>query len=349
MRDQSLIRSLLNCLLALPSMTPFQSVYSWNPHLQLDFVVQHRQKKFDLVHVEHLRGSKYARNIRAMFPNLPVVWDSVDCISHLFAQTSDHSRSFSGKIMSVLELDRTRGAEAELVNLFDHVLITSQIDKEALLQLAPPSNTVKPISVLPNGVDLEYFKRTTEKPRDTQTIVFSGKMSYHANVSMVDYLVREIMPTVWEKYPALKLIIVGKDPPRRIWELTRNPLVEVTGTVDDIRPYLWAATVAVVPLVYGAGIQNKILEAMACETPVVTTSQAFSSLFATPGVHALVGDSANDFSAAIISLIENPSLQRKLGLSGYAYVTAYHDWNKMASELFALYQHVISTEGQEQP
>ncbi|MCI0552134.1 MAG: glycosyltransferase [Anaerolineae bacterium] len=337
-REQPLWRSMMNCTFALPTKTPLQSVFSWNPRLQADFADRQRREKFDLVHVEHLRGSKFGRVVKSTFPDLPIVWDSVDCISHLFSQTISRSRSLAGKLMSALELNRTRRAEGELIRLFDHVLITSQTDKEALLRLAPPGNTSAPISVIPNGVDLQYFRRSSDKPRDSQTIVFIGKMSYHANISMVDYLVGEIMPKVWANRPTVKLTIVGKDPPPKIKNLAQNPLVKVTGTVDDIRPYLWSATAAVVPLVYGAGIQNKILEAMASTTPVVTTSAALSSLLAASGDGALVADTADDFSNTILRLIENPVLQQELGEAGYAYVKKYHDWNIVVTELAAIYK-----------
>lgn len=340
-RDQPLWRSMLNCMVSLPSRTPLQSVFSWNPRLQTDLANRQRRETFDLVHVEHLRGSNYGRVAKSMFPHLPVVWDSVDCISHLFAQTSAQSRSLAGKLMSALELKRTQKTEGELVGLFDHVLITSQVDRDELLRLAPPGKKAAPVSILPNGVDLDYFRRNTDQPRDAETVVFSGKMSYHANISMVDYLIKEIMPKVWAKRPTVKLIIVGKDPPRKIRALTQNPLVEVTGTVADIRIYLWTATVAVVPLVYGAGIQNKILEAMAGETPVITTSAVFSSLRGTPGVDALIANNAEEFSTAILQLLENQKLQYDVGRAGFNYVNTYHDWRKMATELAAIYKHVI--------
>jgi glycosyltransferase involved in cell wall biosynthesis len=113
--------------------------------------------------------------------------------------------------------------------------------------------------------------------------------------------------------------------------------------VEDIRPYLWKATLAVVPLVYGAGIQNKILEAMAGETPVITTSSALSSLRAIAGTDALVADTAEDFCAAILRLIENPTLQREVGRAGFTYVKNYHDWKMLVAQLIAIYAQVIAS------
>lgn len=340
--NQPLWRSMMNCFVALPTKTPLQSVFSWNPHLQADFTRRARREKFDLVHVEHLRGSKYGLLIHTMFPDTPIVWDSVDCISHLFAQTSRHSRSLGGKLVSLFELKRTQQAEGRAVSLFDHILITSQTDKDALVSLAPKGNFALPVTILPNGVDIEYFRRESDEPRDAETIVFTGKMSYHANISMVDYLITEIMPKVWAKRPTARMLIVGKDPPQKVRDFAKNPLVQVTGTVDDIRPYLWTATLAVVPLVYGAGIQNKILEGMASETPVVTTSAAFSNLQGTPGVDALIADTPEEFAEAILRLIENQDLRLAVGQAGFRYVNVHHDWKQIASRLTAIYKDVIA-------
>jgi glycosyltransferase involved in cell wall biosynthesis len=188
---------------------------------------------------------------------------------------------------------------------------------------------------------MEYFRPDHEFNREPETIVFSGKMSYHANISMVDFLVCEIMPKVWVKHPCAQLVIVGKDPPAKIKNYARNPLVKVTGTVADIRPYLQHATVAAVPLVYGVGIQNKILEAMACTTPVVTNSTAMSALQAEAGRDILVANSSEEFSNELLRVIENPSLQRELGHAGFEYVKNNHDWNKIAKELMMIYTEVI--------
>jgi len=338
-------RSLLNSLVALPSRQPLQTVYSWHPGIARQLIeslgVKEPSKKFDVVHIEHLRGSRYGMFLKARFPDLPLVWDSVDSISHLFRQASSQSLSMFGKLVTRLELSRTEQAEGNLSCLFDHVLITSQTDKNAILKLVPNGKKSAPISVLPNGVDLEYFQPNPSVRREPDTIVFSGKMSYHANVSMVKYLVAEVMPKIWERRPTTRLTVVGKDPPADVKALGENPLIAITGTVDDIRPFLWKSTAAVVPLIYGAGIQNKILEAMATGTPVITTSKALASLGAKPGVDLLIGDTAEDFSLKVLDLISNPPLQKAIGEAGLQYVQRQHDWREIVSRLVDIYDQMI--------
>lgn len=334
-------RSFANSLGAVPTTRPLQSVYSWHSglasHLSGIFSGNNGQSQYDVVHVEHLRGSEYGIHLKSRFPSLRVVWDSVDCISHLFEQASGRSRSLFGKFVTRFELGRTRLAEGRLLGRFDHVLVTSSVDRDALLALTPKGIRPAPVSVLPNGVDQEYFHPNTDVQREPETLVFSGKMSYHANISMAMYLANEIMPRVWQKRPGVRLVIVGKDPSAAVRNLAYNPLVDVTGTVDDIRTYLWKATVAVVPLVYGAGIQNKILEAMATGTPVITTSNALRSLGAVSGRKIMIADSPEEFSEGVLRLIENRGLQRELGEAGCRYVRENHSWSDTARKLAGIY------------
>jgi glycosyltransferase involved in cell wall biosynthesis len=206
-------KSLLNSVLAVPVGKPLQTVYS----LQSDLVRRLRDifagngnpSAYDAIHVEHLRGSEYGRFLKSHFPSLPVVWDSVDCISYLFRQAARQSTSFFGKLVSRFELNRTEKTEADLLEIFDHVLVTSSIDRNALLDTVRDGKIPAPISVLPNGVDQDYFQPNTGVPKEPETLVFSGKMSYHANISMVKYLVNEIMPLIWRQRPTIRLLVVG--------------------------------------------------------------------------------------------------------------------------------------------
>ena len=340
--DQPVWNSMLNSATALPSRKPLQSVYSWQPAMARQIVQRASRNEFDIVHIEHLRGSRFGLHLKSRLPNMPVVWDSVDCISHLFQQAAKQSRSFFGKFMTRLELSRTRRAEGDLACRFDHVLVTAPSDRNALLKLVPAGKSPSEISVLPNGVDLEYFHPSAESQRDPETLIFSGKMSYHANISMAKYLVEEIMPLVWKFRPASRLYIVGKDPAPAIKKMARNSLITVTGTVADIRPFLWRATVSVVPLLYGAGIQNKILEAMATGTPVVTTCQALSALQAQPGKDLFASDNPDDFSQAVLQLISDQDLQRKTGDAGVKYTSDFHRWASIASQLVNIYQQLLA-------
>ena len=356
-------RPLWNCLRALPTRLPLQAMYCWSPHLKSQ--ISDIKPPVDVVHVEHLRGARYGLHAKSAIRNpqsaigspqsairnpqsaIPVVWDSVDCISLLFQQTLQMSSSLGSRLMAWLDLERTRRYEGWLVTQFDRVLVTSEVDKAALEELANPQSAIRnpqsAISVLPNGVDLTYFT-PGDQPRQPDTLVFSGKMSYHANVTAALHLINDVMPHVWAQRPDVKLWIVGKDPPREIRQSAiRNPqsAIRVTGTVPDIRPYLQQATAAVVPTPYGAGIQNKALEAMACETPVVASPQAVSALQVTDGQNVLVAADPAQFAHQVLELLENEPLRKRMGRSGREYVARHHDWQAVAERLEGIYQEAM--------
>jgi glycosyltransferase involved in cell wall biosynthesis len=342
-------RSFANCFMVLPTREPLQSAYCWQPELKenlFELTANHSdQKCFDIVHVEHLRGIRYALELKksSATQNIPVVWDSVDSITRLFDQTRAQSSRPLSRLMANFEYGRTRRLEALAPSNFDRTLVTSHADMESYLELAehrPDTNST--FSVLPNGVDLDYFHIDRSILREAATLVVSGKMSYHANISMVNYLISEIMPLVWNEKPDVKLWIVGKDPPRRIQNLAKSSLIQVTGTVPDLRPYLQRATAAVVPLVYGTGVQNKVLESMASGTPVVSTSMAIAALDVLPGRDLLVADRPEEFAKHILSLIESPELQRSLGMAGRQYVEENHRWGTIAKQLEGIYYEIIT-------
>ena len=342
-------RSFINCLLALPSSQPLQAVYSWDPSLAEDIfsLATHTNGSgtFDVVHVEHLRGARYGIDLNSRLserkPPLPIVWDSVDSISLLFRQAMVQSKSMLSRGLTRFELNRTERYESWLLDQFDRVLVTSENDKKALLSLGEQDGREAGVEVLPNGVDLGYFKPIEGIERNQKDIVLSGKMSYHANITMVVGFVQDIMPHVWEKLPDVQVWIVGKDPPPKLQALAQNSNIHVTGTVEDIRPYLQKATLSATPITYGAGIQNKVLEAMACATPVIATPQAVSALGVKAGEEILVASDANSFAENVIALLEKPERREKIGKAGRRFVERNHDWAVIAARLEDVYSQAI--------
>jgi polysaccharide biosynthesis protein PslH len=197
------------------------------------------------------------------------------------------------------------------------------------------------ITVLPNGVDLEYF-RPLNQERRRFNIVFSGKMSYHANVATALYLYQQIMPLVWQQRPEATLTIAGNKPPKSLQLLARDPRVEVTGYVADIRSYVGRAEVMLSPMVYSVGIQNKVLEAMALGTPVVVSAQAAAALGARSGRDLVVAGSAQEFAEETLRLMDAADLRISMGQFGRMYVEQYHDWRVLTGKLVDIYRQAIA-------
>ena len=334
-----LARSLGNCLRALTTGEPLQAVYAYHPGMEHRLCELLSEGDFDIVHVEHLRA---ARLLQAL-DKVPKVYDSVDCISLLFEQAVKQGAQLRSRFMAALDLARTRRYEAQLLTRFHHVVVTSQRDKDALEKLAhrylsPPAQPA-PITVVTNGVDLEYFRPQEDAgPRDDRTVVFTGKMSYHANIAAVLYFARDVLPHIWKRDPNVRFQVVGKDPPEAVQQLAADGRIEVTGTVEDLRPYLVQATAAVCPALYAVGIQNKVLEAMAMGAPVVSTPAGCAALAAEEREAVLTADGPEQLATAVLRVISDRALAKRLSAAGRRYVETHHSWDTAARELEEVYQ-----------
>ncbi len=336
-------RSMLTCLAALPTNTPLQAVYGWDKGLARRATAM--AKKADVVHVEHLRGSMYALHLQAELEEAgsktPIVWDSVDSISLLFRQAAQHAPSPARRLLTRAELRRTELHEGRIASAFDRTLVTSRIDEDALLSLCRNGSGRPHISILPNGVDMEYFHPAPDSAREPATLVISGKMSYHANASMAVSFVRDCLPEIRRRCADVRVLVVGKNPPGEVRALGRQPGVTVTGTVPDVRPFLQGATLAIAPLTYGVGIQNKILEAMACATPVAAYPKAVAALEAVDGQDLVVAEGAQALADAVVSLLADAPRRLAIGHSGRRYVEMHHNWAATVARLEEIYDEVI--------
>lgn len=331
-------QSMLNCLLALPSGQPLQAVYSWSNQLAKDIQLLLSQQNFDLVHVEHLRGVKYALMIKNHH-RIPVVWDSVDSITYLFRQAKKNHPKKLLRWFIKLELQRTEKFEKFLANQFNKLLVTSKKDQEEFIKFSPSC----PVEIVTNGVDLDYFSPIHAHERLKNVILISGKMSYHANVEMALFTITKIMPIVWQKNDDVELWVVGKDPPPLLLQYSGHPKIKITGTVPEILPYLQKSTLALAPLNYGAGVQNKVLEAMACGIPVIASPLAVSALTIVNGEQVLVGNDAQHYAQLILEVLTKPEIGKKIGEAGRAYVEKEHSWKKIGLKLENIYYESVKS------
>jgi sugar transferase (PEP-CTERM/EpsH1 system associated) len=299
--------------------------------------------EFDVVHVEHLRGIASMEQFAHM---QPLVWDAVDCISLLCKHTLVAGPSLKVRMVARLEHERTQRYEAQLLSQLRHVVVTSERDRQAMINLyrkhtgdlhRSDDALDLDVSVLPNGVDLDYFHPMPQDHRRFN-IVFSGKMSYHANVATALYLCQQIMPLIWQEIPEATLTIVGSKPPKAIQLLGRDPRIEVTGFVHDMRPYIRRAEVMLSPMVYSVGIQNKVLEAMALGTPTVVAAQVAEALEGRPGQDLLVAETASEFAQQTLRLMDDAELRATLSRCGRRYVEERHNWGMVTDRLIDLYQ-----------
>lgn len=203
--------------------------------------------------------------------DVPVVADLCDATSVRIRGRIRHSGIARAPVLWA-EYLQVRAVERRLIRDARHLLFASCRDREALMGRNTTSATI-----VPNGVDLDYWSRRSQT-RGTRTIVMTGAMDYAPNRDAASYLIGEIFPRVRRELPDARLFVVGRDAPPWLVRMGARAGAHVTGLVPDVRPYLEEASVFVAPLRFAAGIQNKLLEAMAMGVPVVTSSLAADGL-----------------------------------------------------------------------
>lgn len=335
-------RQFLRGLSAVGTRLPLQVAFGAAPQLQEAINTHLASGQFDVLHIEALRTLGALPGTLS----IPVIWDEVDCMSQAYELGARFGATPMLRIIGHTEAKRIRAFEYLQLQSFHHVLVVSERDRQALLDVAGDSSNTKSerglaeITILPNGIDRSYFQPYSGV-RQPDTLVFSGTMSFHANVAGSLTLVEQTMPRIWERRPDTRLIIVGSNPPARVRRLGDDPRIKVTGSVPDMRPYIAQSQVAVCPLPYATGIQNKILEAMALGTPVVTSSSGSAGLQAVPGQDLLVADDPEAFAASVLKLMDDQMLWNKLSERGQEYVTSYHNWDDTVEQLTSIYRHAI--------
>jgi glycosyltransferase involved in cell wall biosynthesis len=191
------------------------------------------------------------------------------------------------------------------------------------------------VRFVPNGVDVGYFDPAqaegSANPLPSKSLVFLGLMSNPNNIRAAEFLINEVAPRIAEACADARVYIVGAEPPERLQAL-RSDLVEITGRVDDIRPYLWHAAAVVLPMQSGTGIKNKLLEAWAAGCPVVATPLACQGVDARDGQNLLLGQTAVEVTNGALRLLNDRGFAAGLGDSGRETVKAL-TWVEMAKEL----------------
>jgi len=292
------------------------------------------RERFDVVHVGGLEMAGAGLPLRE---TAAVVLDEHNAEHVLqqraFANECRPGGNPVGALYSLLQWRKLRRYEAMACRLADGVTAVSELDRQALLRLAPNAR----VAVVPNSVDVEEYRPRLAAPEGPPILVFTGKMDFRPNVDAVVWFCREVLPLIRAKVPDVRFQIVGQSPTAAVRRLGSLPGVEVLGAVPDDRPYVAAARACVVPMRVGGGTRIKILQAMAAGVPVVATTLGCEGVAATPGEHLLVADPPADFARSILALLASPELGAGLARRARPFVEAHYDWRAVAPRLEDLY------------
>lgn len=323
-----------NALLAFPSRLPLQATILWSASLMAAITDHLKTHPPDIIHVEHLRMARYGLRL---VEDWSVLWDAVDFLAVLYEQAKHSSSSLTQRLISCIEAPRLPTYERWLTGQFPATIVISNNDLALFQQNNPAADRV---SLALTGVPV-----TTPPPemqsRAPNTLIITGTLNYHPNVASVEYFVKDILPLINQRQPDIHLQLVGAHPVAAVKAL-QNDHIEITGFVPSITDYLGRATIALAPVVYGSGMQIKVLEAFLTGTPLIATSVALRGLDVYHEQQVLIADTPADFAAAVLRLLGDVDLRAHIGAAGRKYIEENHDLRVTTANLEKIYQRVMS-------
>jgi len=231
-----------------------------------------------------------------------------------------------------IEAERLARFEDRVGNDCDHCVVATRAEAGLLR-----GRLQKPVSVIPNGVDLDYFHPAGERSHGEQpAVAFVGMMDYTPNEDAVSFFSHEVLPIIQASVPGTTFRIVGRNPTGKVRDLARLQGVEVTGGVPDVRPYVAGSNLTVAPFRIARGIQNKVLESMAMGRPVVGTTLAFQGLSATESDGIRMADRPEEMAREVVTLLRDEALAARCGAESRAYAEREHRWSAHVAAIESL-------------
>ncbi len=191
--------------------------------------------------------------------------------------------------------------------------------------------TVKQLAIIPNGVDGERCRPLPNEEREVATLIFPGALTYEANFRAMRFFLTEVWPRVQVKRPEAKVLITGSTAGVNLEALPLDARVVLTGYVEDVYALIARSTLCIVPILDGGGTRLKILEALNCGTPVVTTTKGAEGLTLRNGEHLLIADAPAAFAEAVVRLLDDGALRARLGEAGRRCVLTHYEWRAIGA------------------
>lgn len=319
--------SLLRRTLLPGARWPRSAAEAWSPAMWRAVEAQVRGRAYEAVHL--FGGVQVYEYWRALGgrPALITPYESYS----LYLRRALAAARGAARLAAGLRWLFARHYESWMFSPYRWVVVVSECDRDELRRLNP----ALPLAVIPNGVDLAAFSGGQGQEPRQPALLFVGNYEYPPNVDAARRLAADILPAVRARVPEAQLWLVGHAPPPELQALAGGAIL-VTGRVPDVRPYLARAGVFVSPLRLGAGIKNKVLEALAMGCPVVATPVSADGIALTPEHDALIADGPA-LAEAAARVLADPALARRLAANGRALIERRYTWTHVADQYEELY------------
>ena len=324
-------KSYLNAAVFSPFGNPMEIEFFRHKELRNKIQSIVNNNKIDLIINFFLRTAEFVKNY-----DVPKILLAEDCRSFYQERTHKISKDLYQKLIRFYESKKLRYYESSITDYFDITTLVTHDDIDRMKLL----NNNSRLSLLSNGVDIEKFKLPVGS-NNRKNLLFTAKLNCWTNIVMVRRLVREILPGILMEKPDAVLNIVGANPTREILGL-QSDNVKIISNVDDISIYYQNAVVYIHPHQGGAGIQNKVLEAMACGCPVVTTNSGSRGISIVSGENGFIAENNNAIIDVVLNLLGNTSLADRIGKNARETIVQNYSWDLIYDNLDKLIAGILS-------
>ncbi|NDJ74874.1 MAG: glycosyltransferase [Chloroflexi bacterium] len=315
---------------------PTRAEGSWSPEMWNAVQDILSTRTYDVI---HLFGGVQVYEYRHLVRDIPNIIVPYESYSLWMDRAVDEEQNFLLRQGKKAMRRMARSFESWMFEGYDRVVVLADRDARTLRELNPET----PAVVIPNGVDTEYFTPTGYESTEP-TLVFTGNYDYGPNLDAALRLAHDIFPRIHQKVPQSRLYIIGKNPPPQLLACASDS-IEVTGFVPDLRPYFEQSLIFISPLRLGAGLKNKVLEAMAMQCPVVATPLSCDGIPVRQGQHVLLGNSDDDLVNAVFRLFKDKQLRRDIAQNGRILIERHFTWQRVAEMYEDLYLQVMDERG----
>jgi polysaccharide biosynthesis protein PslH len=268
--------------------------------------------------------------------SMPVVHFSHNVEHRLWQRLCEAETRPWRRALLEIEWRKMRRSEAHVCANAELTIAVSELDRDTFAALAPRAR----VRAVATGVDTSYFQ-PSEAMQKPNAITFTGAMDWYPNEDGILDFITTTLPLIQREIPDASLTVVGRTPSARLLELNGRNGVLVTGTVDDVRPYMAEAMVYVVPLRIGGGTRLKIFEALAMGKAVVATTIGAEGLPLVDGEHFVATDSSAKFADAVVSLLRDSARRAALGTAGRRLVEQNYSWEHVAGDFERLCKEIV--------
>lgn len=313
------------------STSPFLVVRNFSPLAKKAVEEELKTGNYDLIHAETFYAMPHIPKTE-----LPVVLVDQTIEYKVYDHYVRHTAPFFFRPLLSIDVAKLKYWERYYWRQADKVVAVSQKDKQEMLAVEPEID----VEIVPNGVNLDLFKKTENWNKKPPTILISNNFKWLQNIEAAEILLSEIFPLVKKEIPSARIIVVGQHIPESIKRYARSDIEVRSLQEDDIEGTTRAyaeATVFASPVKGPGGTRLKNLAAMASQLPMVTTSVGISGLGAKPGRDVLVGDDSRAFSRQLIRIMKSAKLGRQLGENARKIVEENYDYEKIADKLSKIY------------